>query len=452
MPHDVFINHSTAGKLTAYAICSELESTGVRCWILPRDLHIGTGWDQSIANAVTSCRIMIFVLSDYANRSDRVERQLELAYNHGVVVIPFRTEADLTDSETQRSPDSAHWLDMVSPEMTQRLRALCSLVGALVLREKKDPLPVRTLAIGQEKASSLSIESLSSVPRSEGMQDKVLIPAKAMAGSPDGQPENDTPLSFETVDTHDSAVKRLPLKYPEKEKTSIWALIKALVLTLLPFAIICTVGLWHVNKGSELVSAKPEAAAAASISPPVAVKVQHLDRFAASHPGWGKLDANWAVADDKLQVTPLLNSSAVLINHKIGFTDAEIGVEVVMSKGEDLDQLGGLIFWAKDYNDCYALVISADGKFALGRKLIGRWINPIAKTGNPAIRTGIGQTNKLRVQTKGSLLTAYINDIKVASLGGEPPQGIGFIGLYGESGETTQNVWEFTNVTVTSVR
>src|ERR1700730_12694080 len=143
MPHDVFINHSTAGKLTAYAICSELESTGVRCWILPRDLHIGTGWDQSIASAVTSCRIMIFVLSDYANRSDRVERQLELAYNHGVVVIPFRTEADLTDSETQRSPDSAHWLDMVSPEMAQRLRALCSLVGALVLREKKDPLPVR---------------------------------------------------------------------------------------------------------------------------------------------------------------------------------------------------------------------------------------------------------------------------------------------------------------------
>ena len=156
--------------------------------------------------------------------------------------------------------------------------------------------------------------------------------------------------------------------------------------------------------------------------------------------------------DDKLQVTPLLNSSAVLINRKIGFADAEIGVEVVMSKGEDLDQLGGLIFWAKDYNDCYALVISADGKFAVGRKLIGRWINPIAKTGNPAIKTGIGQTNKLRVQTKGSFLTAYINDIKVASLGGEPPQGMTYIGLYGESGETTQNVWEFTNVTVTGER
>ena len=450
MPHDVFINHSTAGKLTAYAICSELESVGIRCWILPRDLHVGIGWDQSVAHAVRSCRIMIVVLSDYANRSNRVERQLELAYNHGVVVIPFRTEADFADSEKQASLDSAHWIDAVTPEMAQRLRALCSLVGGLILREKKDPLTARTLAIGQEEAPPLGIESFANVPRSEAKQDKALVPVQAAQGSSDGLPGKATLPSVEAVDTRDSAVRRLPLRHPEK--TSTRAITKALALTLLPFAVVCAVGVWNANKGPESLSVNPQAAATASISPPVAVKVQHLDKFPASHPGWGTLDANWAVVDDKLQVTPLLNSSAVLINHGIGFADAEISVEVVMSKGDDLDQLGGLIFCAKDYNDCYALVISADGKFAVGRKLIGRWINPIAKTGNPAIKTGVGQTNKLRVQTKGSFLTAYINDVKVASLGAEPPQGMAYIGLYGESGETTQNVWEFTNVTVTSER
>ncbi len=456
MPYDVFINHSTPGKLTAYAICSELESVGIRCWILPRDLPIGIGWDQAIAKAIRSCRIMILVLPDYANRSDRVERQLELAYNHDLVVMPFRTEPVLADSETQPPGDAAHWLDAVTPEMAQRLRALCSLVGDVILREKKDFLPLRTLATGQEKASPLSIESFANVPRGEAAQERALVPIKAVVGSPDGQPAKDTLPSFEAIDTPESAGRRLSLKHPGR--ISPWVLIKALVLTLLPFAVICALGLLRANKGSvsvgakPQVDAKPEAAATATISPPVAVKVQHLDKFAASNPGWGTLDANWAVMDDKLQVTPLLNSSAVLINHKIGFRDAEISVEVVMSKGEDLEQLGGLIFWAKDYNDCYALVISADGKFAVGRKLIGRWINPIAKTGNPAIKTGIGQTNKLRVQTKGSFLTAYINDIKVASLGGEPPQGIAYIGLYGESGETTQNAWEFTNVTISSVR
>ena len=146
MPYEVFINHSTAGKLTAYAICSELESAGIRCWVLPRDLPIGMGCDQAIANAVRSCRIMILVQSDYANRSDRVERQLELAYHHGLVVVPFRTEPVLADSETPPSLDSAHWLDAATPEMAQRLGALGNLVGGFILREKKETRAVNLLS------------------------------------------------------------------------------------------------------------------------------------------------------------------------------------------------------------------------------------------------------------------------------------------------------------------
>lgn len=455
MPHDVFINHSAAGKLTAYAICSELESNGIRCWILPRDLNIGIAWDQSIASAIKCCRLMILVLSDYATRSDRVERQLELAFNHGVIVIPFRTEPDSLVSDGQPSPDSVHWLDAITPETTQRLRSLCNLVGGLILRQHNNALPVETLALGQKKAAHLTIDGLTEMPQREAAKNKMLEPEAVAVESRDS-PVGKTMPGFEPVGANELLGERPSFKQPEK--TSKWRLTRALLLTLAPFAIICAVGVWHAKKEPALIPTKPEAAAAVSVArvdptaPPVAVKVQHLDKFAASNPGWGTLDANWAVVDDKLRVTPLLNSSAVLINRKLGFSDAEITAEVTMSKGEDLDQLGGLIFWAKDYNDCYALVISADGKFALGRKLIGRWINPIAKTGNSAIKTGTGQTNKLRVRTEGSRLTAFINDIQVASLTGESPQGIAFIGLYGESSETTQNVWEFTDVTVKSTR
>jgi hypothetical protein len=58
----------------------------------------------------------------------------------------------------------------------------------------------------------------------------------------------------------------------------------------------------------------------------------------------------------------------------------------------------------------------------------------------------------LRVKTEGNLLTAFINDVQVATLTGEPPPGPWYIGLYGESAERTQNVWEFSSVTVTSMR
>jgi TIR domain-containing protein len=450
MPHDVFINHSTAGKLTAYAICSELESIGIRCWILPRDLNIGIGWDQSIANAIKCCRLMIVVLSDYASRSDRVERQLELAFNHNVIVVPFKTEPEWILTDDQAPADPVHWLDVVTPEMAHRLRSLCAVVGGLILRQKSESLPILSLPDRGENAPSVSDHVFADLPRRELEEAQTLEPAKIAAELPDGGSGNEAVAVLEPIAANESLGNRTPHK--PSEKNSKWLLAKALVLTLVPFAVICAIGFKRSQSGSGPVGPKPTATASASVAPPVVVKVQHLDKFAATSPGWGTLDANWTVADDKLQVTPLLNSSAVLINHKLGFADAEISVEIVMSKGEDLDQLGGLIFWAKDYNDCYALVISADGKFALGRKLIGRWINPIAKTGNAAVKTGIGQTNKLRVRTEGSLLTAFINDVQVASITGEPPQGLSYVGLYGESGETTQNIWEFANITISSMR
>jgi len=76
---------------------------------------------------------MIVVLPDYASRSDRIERQLELAFNHSVIVIPFKTEPEPVVSDAEPSADPVHWLDMVTPEKAQRLRSLCTLVGGLVL-------------------------------------------------------------------------------------------------------------------------------------------------------------------------------------------------------------------------------------------------------------------------------------------------------------------------------
>ena len=457
MPHDVFISHSTVGRLTANAICNELESSGIRCWILPRDLNIGIAWDQSIANAVASCRVMIVVFSDYASRSDRVERQLELAFNSGVMVIPFRTESSAFLGQSQPALDSLHWLDATTPEMARRLRSLCDQVRSLILRPTDEPLAVGALAVGLKERRQLTVDGIADSPQRitgppqpDASKDEVQLSANYETVVPlDPDSAKNSPPTIDPLNKSELTGKESVLRQPEK--TAKWRLIKALLLTLVPFAAIFGAGIWHTKKGPKPRPAKPFSATTAPIGARVADKVWHEDKFPASDPGWGTPDANWTAANGKLRITPLPNNSAVLINHSQQLKDAEITAEIVMSKGEDLDQLGGLIFWAKDYNDCYALVVSADGKFALGRKLIGRWINPIAKTGNAAIKTGIGQTNKLRVRMEGSLLTASINGIQVATLTGQPPQGVSYIGLYGESAERTQNVWEFFNVTVTSV-
>jgi TIR domain/Domain of Unknown Function (DUF1080) len=454
MPHDVFISHSTAGKSTANAICNELESVGIRCWILPRDLDIDISGDQSIANAVGSCRIMIVVFTDYACLSDRIERQLETAFNRGVVIIPFRTES-IAPGLSESLLDSVHWLDALTPEMGTRLRSLCDLVRGLLFQGRNDAPVLKALVIGEAgEARLLHSERITELDRvtptknEERRSKDDIIPR-----SPDADLAENSQVIVEEIGENEQKaeeVAKLPRRQPRR--TPKVGAVTALLLTLTPLLIVLGVGYWRSKTEFKPGLAKSKAVMNLPSGKPAAKQTRTEVKFSPSDPGWGTPDANWSVTDGQLRITPLRDSSAVLINQARGFKDAEVTVDVVMSKGENMGQLGGLIFWAKGYNDCYAMVISADGRFAVGHKLVGRWINPISETESTAVKTGIGQVNKLRIRTQGNLLNAYINDIQVATLAGEPPQGDSYIGLYGESAESSQNVWDFANVTVTGVR
>jgi TIR domain len=456
MPHDAIITYSNAAKLTAYAICNELESSRIRCWIVPRDLSAGAGWDESITRAVESSRIVILVLTEYAQRSDRVERQLEVAFNNGAVVIPFRAESDQVSYESSSSPNSLHWIDAITPEVATQIGLLREHVRAIVGNEKIRPGP---------EASNRQVPrtnpGASADPHAkESTLDKDNLPI-------------DNPASASSFGDKSLAIARFIDEKPAstiQRKPSKLFVISALFLVLVPFAIIVGVGIWQVESRREIAHIKPASSPGALISQtvpsptvrgitptpavsatrPPQVTVRRRDLITPSDPGWGATDANWSIADNKIRITPLPGNGAIIVNTGHRFSEVEFTADVVMSKGEDLDQLGGLVFWAKDYNDCYALVISADGRFAIGHKLFGRWINPTAKAGNGAVKTGIGQVNKLSVQTYGKQFTAIVNGVSVVTLTGEKPQGDWFIGLYGESAEASENTWDFTNVTAIS--
>ena len=49
MAHDVFISYSSKDKPVADAACATLESSGVRCWIAPRDVAPGVAYAESLA-------------------------------------------------------------------------------------------------------------------------------------------------------------------------------------------------------------------------------------------------------------------------------------------------------------------------------------------------------------------------------------------------------------------
>src|SRR5215469_15934237 len=177
--------------------------------------------------------------------------------------------------------------------------------------------------------------------------------------------------------------------------------------------------------------------------------VLYEDNFTNLDPSWGTPGEILSVKEGRLVLKPALNTTQSVLNQSNLFEDAETEVQITLSSG-DPNVPGGLVFWGKDYSNFYCLCIDANGSFKVSHFVVDRWLNPVGWTESDAINKGVGQTNKLRVVTKGRQATAYINDKEIITINGQPPQGGGCVGVSGGSAQDSQNTWEFASLRVIS--
>ncbi len=180
-------------------------------------------------------------------------------------------------------------------------------------------------------------------------------------------------------------------------------------------------------------------------------EVYYEDNFTSLDPAWGEANANLNVANGKLVIQPDVNTSYPIINQANIFEDMDACVNVSLTKSDDPNYGGGLIFWAKGYDDYYYLLVTGDGWYTVKRWVNKRVLEPVSWRQNSALKKGLGEVNQLRVVTKGNEAKVYINDTEVVTFKGQPPQGGSFVGLTGNSPANAQNknVWEFSDLKVT---
>ena len=68
---------------------------------------------------------------------------------------------------------------------------------------------------------------------------------------------------------------------------------------------------------------------------------------------------------------------------------------------------------------------------------------------SPALKTGAGVVNAIRVTLKGNSISTYFNDQLFYTVTGNQPKGGGFLGFAFESEKAGPNTWSFTNLKVT---
>ena len=124
MAREVFISHSAQDKTVANAICAELEGSGLRCWVAPRDVRPGRPFPGEITRAIRQSKVLVLIFSGHSNRSEQVLREIQLAVDCHLPIIRFRIEdVPLTD-DLQYFLSTPHWLDALTPPLSEHIAHL----------------------------------------------------------------------------------------------------------------------------------------------------------------------------------------------------------------------------------------------------------------------------------------------------------------------------------------
>ena len=98
MAASIFISFASKDVKVAQTLCAALESRGIPCWISARDIQPGENFQVSIVQALRHAKIMVLVFTANSNTSEEMTKELALASQQRLIVIPLRVE-DVTPSD-----------------------------------------------------------------------------------------------------------------------------------------------------------------------------------------------------------------------------------------------------------------------------------------------------------------------------------------------------------------
>jgi TPR repeat protein len=112
MAATVFLSHASKDRKMAETICQAVESRGVQCWMSNRDVHPGENFQEAIVRAIRAAKVMLFVFSANSNNSDEVKKEIVLASQNKLFVVPVRVEDVAPNDSLLYEFATRQWIDL----------------------------------------------------------------------------------------------------------------------------------------------------------------------------------------------------------------------------------------------------------------------------------------------------------------------------------------------------
>lgn len=154
MQRHLFISHSKEDAEIAQNICGLLEKKGVRCWIAPRDVLLGTGYAPAIIHAIKNTMGVLLVYSKNANNSGFVAKEIERAISNEKTIFTFRLEDVPPSDDLELFICSSQWIDALDNQLESKLDEVVNAVQHLISKasiQERRPLS----SVSTQKKNSL---------------------------------------------------------------------------------------------------------------------------------------------------------------------------------------------------------------------------------------------------------------------------------------------------------
>ncbi|HLY56843.1 MAG TPA: TIR domain-containing protein [Stellaceae bacterium] len=131
----VFISHASRDRAVAASLCEGLEQRGVACWISSRDIVPGENFQEAIVKALRAARVMVLVFTSSANNSDEIKKELALASQGRIAVIPVRVEDVAPNDAFSYEFATRQWIDAFG-DWDRAIGRLAAHIGELLGEER----------------------------------------------------------------------------------------------------------------------------------------------------------------------------------------------------------------------------------------------------------------------------------------------------------------------------
>jgi TPR repeat protein len=108
----VFISFASKDRSMATTICEALEHRGIGCWIATRDIGPGENFQSAVFDAIRSAKVMVLIFSTNSDNSDEVKKEIVLAGQCRLNVIPVRVEDVTPHGAFAYELATRQWVDL----------------------------------------------------------------------------------------------------------------------------------------------------------------------------------------------------------------------------------------------------------------------------------------------------------------------------------------------------